>query len=189
MTPAEFARIKGVTRQTVNTAMQSRLKAAVIVRGGRKFIDQTLGLELWDRNTKRNNNAKISDAGKAADKRPAAAPRASNPDPPTTAAAAVAAAVLALPDDSIPGRDISEERKLHYQAELAKVQALQAREEVGSIDAMKREAFALGKAVRDGVLAVVPRVSADLAALADSFEIEQRLEAELLTALRVLADG
>ena len=189
LTPAEFARVKGVTRQTVSTAMQSRLKGAIVEQGGKRWIDRDRGLELWDRNTQRNNNAKISDAGKAADKRPAAAPQAPNPDLPTTAAAAVAAAVMALPDDSIPGRDISEERKLHYQAELAKVQALQAREEVGSIDAMKREAFALGKAVRDGVLAVVPRVSADLAALADSFEIEERLEAELLTALRVLADG
>jgi len=72
---------------------------------------------------------------------------------------------------------------------LAKVQALQARQEVGSIDAMKREAFALAKAVREGVLGIIPRVSADLAALADPFEIEQLLEAEVLTALRALADG
>ena len=96
---------------------------------------------------------------------------------------------MALRDDAIPGRDISEERKLHYQAELAKVQALQARQEVGSIEAMKREAFALAKSVRESVLGIIPRVSADLAALADPFEIEQRLETEVLTALRALTDG
>ena len=54
---------------------------------------------------------------------------------------------------------------------------------------MKREAFALAKSVREGLLGIIPRVSADLAALADPFEIEQRLEAEVLTALRALADG
>jgi hypothetical protein len=69
------------------------------------------------------------------------------------------------------------------------VQVLKEREQVGSIADMKREAFALAKSVREGMLAIVPRISADLAALADPFEIEQRLEAEVLTALRGLADG
>lgn len=188
VTQAEFARVKGVSTPTVCTAMKSRIAAAVVEQNGRRMLDKDLALELWDRNTKRNNNAKVSGEARAVDRRPAEHQEPAEP-PKQATAADIAAAVLALPDDAIPGRDISEERKLHYQAELAKVQALQAREEVGSVDAMKREAFALGKAVRDGVLAVVPRVSADLAALADSFEIEQRLEAELLTALRVLADG
>ena len=186
--PAEFALIKGVSKPTVSTAMKSRIAAAIVEKDGRRWLDRDLALELWDRNTRPNNNAKISQEGQARNRRPAE----QMPEllsPPTTAAAAVAAAVMALRDDAIPGRDISEERKLHYQAELAKVQALQARQEVGSIDAMKREAFALAKSVREGLLGIIPRVSADLAALADPFEIEQRLEAEVLTALRALADG
>ncbi|MEN9767687.1 MAG: hypothetical protein RLZZ32_1647 [Cyanobacteriota bacterium] len=186
--PAEFALIKGVSKPTVSTAMKSRIAAAIVEKDGRRWLDRDLALELWDRNTKPNNNAKISATGQARNRRPAE-PRPEPTPPPTTAAAAVAAAVMALRDDAIPGRDISEERKLHYQAELAKVQALQARQEVGSIDAMKREAFALAKAVREGVLGIIPRVSSDLAALADPFEIEQLLEAEVLTALRALADG
>jgi hypothetical protein len=183
--PAEFARIKGCSKPTVTAAMKSRIKAAIVEQGGKRLLDRDLALELWDRNTKPNNNAKIGEAGKARNRRPAEQPPAAT----TTTAAAVAAAVMALRDDAIPGRDVSEERKLHYQAELAKVQALQARQEVGSIDAMKREAFTLAKAVREGVLGIIPRVSADLAALSDPFEIEQLLEAEVLTALRVLADG
>ena len=63
------------------------------------------------------------------------------------------------------------------------------REELGSIADMKREAFGLAKAVREAVLGVVPRVSADLAAAGDRFEVERLLESELITALRVLADG
>lgn len=81
------------------------------------------------------------------------------------------------------------ERKEHYNAELAKVKALQARQEVGSIRDMEREAFALAKSIREGMLSIIPRISADLAALGDTFEIERLLEAEVTTALRVLADG
>lgn len=211
VTQAEFSRLAGVSRSAVKQAINNGLITAVLEQNGKVLINKNEGLAQYKANSRRQRATKQSkpDAtvqsapgvanseglemlswGQAATPTPARSKPVAVPSPPpTTAAAAVAAAVLALPDDSIPGRDISEERKLHYQAELAKVQALQAREEVGSVDAMKREAFALGKAVRDGVLSVVPRVSADLAALADSFEIEQRLEAELLTALRVLADG
>lgn len=187
VTQAEFALIKGVSKPTVCTAMKSRIAAAIVERNGKRMLDKELALELWDRNTKRNNNAKVSDNARARDRRPAEKQEPSVE--PSTAAAAVAAAVMAMPDDAIPGRDISEERKLHYQAEVAKVQALKERGEVGSIEAMKREAFALAKSVREAVLGVIPRVSADLAALADPFEIEQLLEAEVLTALRALADG
>jgi hypothetical protein len=190
--PSEFALIKGVSKGTVSDAMKSRIAGAIVLKNGRRMLDRDLALDLWDRNTKPNNNAKIGAAGLERNRRPAEQPREpapAAPAAPATTAAAVAAAVMALRDDAIPGRDVSEERKIHYQAELAKVQALQARQEVGSIDAMKREAFALAKTVREGVLGIIPRVSADLAALTDPFEIERRLEEEVTTALRSLADG
>jgi hypothetical protein len=187
--PSEFALIKGVSKGTVSDAMKSRIAGAIVLENGRRMLDRDLALDLWDRNTKPNNNAKIGAAGLERNRRPAEQPREPAPAAPATTAAAVAAAVMALRDDAIPGRDVSEERKIHYQAELAKVQALQARQEVGSIDAMKREAFALAKTVREGVLGIIPRVSADLAALTDPFEIERRLEEEVTTALRSLADG
>ena len=188
VTKKDFAAVKGVTPAAVSQACRQRIKAAIVVRNGKELLDQELALELWDKNTKRNGSQRLSpEAGQRA-RRPAEQPREQSTAP-TTTAAAVAAAVMALRDDAIPGRDVSEERKVHYQAELAKVQALQARQEVGSIEAMKREAFTLAKAVREGVLGIIPRVSADLAALSDPFAIEQLLEAEVLTALRVLADG
>lgn len=205
VSPAELAAIKGCSRASVSEAMKLRIKGAIVESDGRRMLDRDLALELWDRNTRRNNNARIGAAGKARDRRPAKAPaRTPAPAPPpadppaakaqpaqvlTTAAAAVAAEVMKLPDDAIPGLDESMERKEHYRAELAKVQALQARKEVGSVREMEREAFALGKAVREGVLAIIPRIGADLAAMGDRFEIEQLLEVELTTALRMLANG
>jgi hypothetical protein len=201
VSPAELAAIKGCSRASVSEAMRARIKGAIVESDGRRMLDRDLALELWDRNTRRNNNARIGAAGKARDRRPAKAPARTHPpaDPPsakappaqvlTTAAAAVAAEVMKLPDDAIPGLDESMERKEHYRAELAKVQALRERGEVGSIRDMEREAFALGKAVKEGVLAIIPRIGADLAAMGDRFEIEQLLEVELTTALRMLANG
>ena len=180
---ADYARMRECTEAAVSTARKDgRIKAAEVIRNGKVLIDSDKADALWARNSKRRRGGPSPKS--------AAKPAEPSPRPismPTDDQ--LLSLVMRLPEDAIRPIGESEERKLHYQAELAKVQALQAREEVGSIDAMKREAFALGKAVRDGVLAVVPRVSADLAALTDSFEIEQCLEAELLTALRVLADG
>ena len=193
--PAEFALIKQISRASVNEAMKTRIKGAIVEVDGRRMLDKDQALELWDRNTRRNNNSKIGAAGKARDRRPVTPqPVQEKPLPPpapqqASTAAAVAAEVMKLPDDAIPGLDASMERKEHYNAELAKVKALQARQEVGSIRDMEREAFALAKSIREGMLSIIPRISADLAALGDTFEIERLLEAEVTTALRVLADG
>ena len=191
--PSELALIKGVKPSSVTEAMKVRIAGAIVMVGKRRMLDKDLALELWDRNTIRNNNSRISAAGHARDRRPAVASSPSAPgattSPSTSTAEAVAVEVMKLPDDAIPGLDISNERKEHYNAELAKVKALQARAEVGSIRDMEREAFALAKSVREGMLSIIPRVSSDLAALSDAFEIERLLETEMATALRMLADG
>jgi hypothetical protein len=72
---------------------------------------------------------------------------------------------------------------------MAELEFKERDKQLGSIAEMKREAFALAKTVRDGMLGIIPRVSADLAALTDPFEIERRLEEEVLVALRALSDG
>jgi hypothetical protein len=64
----------------------------------------------------------------------------------------LAEAIRQLPDDAIPDLGISIERKEHYRAELAKIDAMHRRDELGSIADMKREAFGLAKSVREAVL-------------------------------------
>jgi hypothetical protein len=171
----EFSLLVGVSRPAISKAAKDgRLRDAVVVDNGRPMLNREQALQLWERGNVRK--ARSGSEPVAVVKR-------------EEVAAAVAAKVMALPDDEIPGLGISIERKEHYRAEVAKVQAMREREEVGLISEFERTAFAVGKAVREGVLGIVPRVSADLAAIGDVFEIERRLEAELITALRVLADG
>jgi hypothetical protein len=181
---ADFAKDQGVSRAAITQACSGRLASAVREVDGKRCLDQERALELWTRGSVRlARKPKAAPAAPPSSGRPGR-PRAVDPD-----AAAVAAEVMRLPDDAIPDLGISLERKEHYRAELAKVEAMRRREEVGSIAEMRREAFTLAKTVREGVLGVVARVSADLAAMTDQQEVEQRLEEELTVALRVLADG
>lgn len=186
VTYGQFAEEVGVSRPAISKAAKGRLAKAIREVKGRPMLDQELARRLWGQgNMRQARQISKADAAPVADA-PAPVTRRRLADP---VAAEVAAEVMKLPDDAIPDLGISLERKEHYRAELAKVEALQRREEVGSIAEMKREAFALAKQIREGVLGIIPRVSADLAALSDQFEVERRLEGELLVALRSLADG
>jgi hypothetical protein len=177
VTYTEFAERVGVSRPAISKAVKTRLAAAVVAKNGKPMLSLDRALELWS-------------AGNQRQARGRATPAPLPPKAPTLPSAAdLAKAVSQLPDDAIPDLGISIERKEHYRAELAKIQAMHQREELGSIADMKREAFGLAKSVREAVLGVVPRVSADLAAAGDRFEVERLLESELITALRVLADG
>jgi hypothetical protein len=179
VTQKEYALLRGCSDAAVSTARKDgRIKAAEVIVGGKVMIDSEKADELWERNTKRRRGG------------PSPKPR-NEPEPPVAMPTdeQLLNLVMRLPEDAIPPIIESEARKEHYLAEKHKIAALQARNEVGSIKAMEREAFALAKSVREGMLGIIPRISADLAALMDPFEIEQRLEAEMLTALRVLADG
>lgn len=106
-------------------------------------------------------------------------------------AAAVAKSVAASMGQGTggPSLAVSKQVKAAYDAKMAELEYKQRNGEMGRIEDMKREAFSLAKQIREGVLGIVPRVSADLAAISDQFEVERLLEGELLVALRSLADG
>ena len=183
--PAEFALIKGVTRQTVATAMKGRIAAAVVERDGARLIDRVLALELWDRNTLRNNNAKVGPAGGG---RPvAAAPTARVAAAPT--AEQVREYIEALPEDAIPDLNESRARREHYQAEQAKLAALQGRGELVPVAEVRKEAFSLARAVRDALSGMPDRLAPMLAATQDAAQCHRLLSEEIRVALRGLADG
>lgn len=186
VTQAEYAKLRGCSAAAVSHARKKRIKAAEVISGGKVLIDSDKADDLWVRNSKPRRGSTPS---KGSPQRPA---REAGPPPraqqlPTDEQ--LMAFVEGLPEDQVPDLIDSQRRREHYLAERAKVAALRDREEVGSIAEMRREAFALAKTTREGVMGIVPRVSADLAALADEFEVRQRLEEELLIALRMLADG
>jgi hypothetical protein len=192
VTFSKFAEVKGVSAAAVSIACKSRIKDAIVESNGRRMLDQDKALELWDRNTKRNGSERVSVGAKQRDRRPIN----QNPDPPPAVVVVPKAngdqlksLIMGLPEDQIPGLDVSRERKEHYNAEIARLQALKEREELVPTADVKRMASTLGRQIRDNILSIPNRVAPLLAAAQDSGEVHRLLSEELRTALRVLADG
>lgn len=175
----EFAKAKGVTPAAVTCAIRSgRLAGAVVTENGRELIDLERGMELWDQRTLRNNNARVGAADGPA------APAVVTPTP-----AQVRAYIEALPEDAIPDLNESRARREHYQAEQAKLAALQGRGELVPVAEVRKEAFSLARGVRDGLMGIPDRVAPMLAATQDAAQVHRLLSEEIRVALRVLADG
>ena len=186
---SDFARLKGVSAPAVTIAAKSRIKDAIVESGGKRMLDRDKALKLWDRNTKRNGSEKLSPEAMARARRPLKADAGSvvtgipkpSPDQLKTL-------IMGLPEDQIPGLDVSRERKEHYLAEVARMDALAKRRELVPGDAVTKEASRLGRQVRDLLLIIPGRNAANLATMQDAEAIKALLEAEIHTALRGLAN-
>lgn len=176
---SEFAKIKGVSAAAVSQAIRSgRIRGAVVTRGGREFLDHDLALELWERNTLQQ-------------------------PPPTTAAPRTVRAAEAtgptdeqlrafirgLSEDQIPDLNESRARREHYQAEKARLEALQGRGELVPAQEVKAEAARLAKQVRDLLLMIPARTAGKIATMQDQEQIRSYLMDEIETALRGLANA
>ena len=182
--PAEFALIKGVTRQTVATAMKSRIAGAIVEKDGKKLLDRDLALELWDRNTIKNNHAKLGPAQVTV-----APSQIAEVAPAKVSNEQLRRLISELPEDAIPELNESRARREHYQAEKARLEALQGRGELVTAEDVKREAFALGRALRDQLMGIPDRVASMVAATNDPRQVHQLLTEEIRVALRGLSDG
>lgn len=77
--------------------------------------------------------------------------------------------------------------KEDYLARLAKLEFEEKSGKLVEADQVKDEAFRVARTVRDSILNVPDRISAELAAESDAFKIHQRLTDELRKALEMLA--
>jgi len=175
VTFAEFALIKGCTKAAVTHASKSRIAGAVVIKDEKKWLDRDLALELWRKNTLKNNVAKVDDPDPV--------------DPPPRDARELRQRVAGLPDDEIPDLNESRARREHYQAELAKLEVdLKRRELVPAVE-VKKEAYALGRSVREALANLADRLSHQLAGETDPARIHAVLTDEHRAALVELADG
>jgi hypothetical protein len=135
VTFSEFAAIKGCSKAAITAAIRTeRIAAAVVEKDGKRWLDRDVALELWNKNTKKTHNARVSEADPVESQTPRELQRR----------------VAALPDDEIPELNESRARREHYQAELAKLEVdLKRRELVPAVE-VKKEAFALGRSVARG---------------------------------------
>ena len=173
VTFSEFAAIKGCTKAAVTHATKSRIAAAVVEQDGKRWLDRDLALELWRKNTLKNNAAKVDE-----------------PDPVKPRdARELRQQVAGLPDDEIPELNESRARREHYQAELAKLEVdLKRKELVPAVDVQK-EAFALGRSVREALANLADRLSYQLAGETDPARIHAVLTDEHRSALVELSNG
>jgi len=147
----------------------------VVEKDGKRWLDRDLALELWRKNTLKNNNAKVDEPDAV-------------PSPPRDARE-LRQRVAGLPDDLIPELNESRARREHYQAELAKLEVdLKRRDLVPAVE-VKKEAFALGRSVREALANLADRLSHQLAGETDPARIHAVLTDEHRAALVELADG
>ena len=174
VTFAEFAAIRGCSKGAVTHATKSRIAAAVVEKDGRRWLDRDLALELWNKNTVANAQSKVS--------------RADPIEPLPADAAELKRRVEGLPDDAIPDLNESRARREHYQAELAKLQVTQQRGELVPADEVKKQAFQLGRSVREALSNLADRLSHQLAGETDPVRIHQVLTQEHRAALVEMCD-
>jgi len=176
VTFSEFATIKGCAKGTVTAATKNRIADAVVEVDGKRWLDRDLALELWNRNTKATHNAKVSKP----DPIEALAPRD---------ARQLRQKVAGLPDDEIPELNESRARREHYQAELAKLEVDLKRKELMPAVDVQKEAFALGRSVREALANLADRLSHQLAGETDPARIHAVLTDEHRAALVELSNG
>ena len=174
VTKSEYARSRGCSPAAVTGAIKTgRIKAAVVTKDGREFLDFDKANELWERNTQQQP--------------PPTRAAKSTPKPPTDRE--LQAFIQGLPEDQIPDLNDSRARREHYLAEKARLEALRGRDELVPSDQVKAEAFACARAVRDALLGLADRLAPMLAATTDARECHRLLTEEHRIALRGLADG
>lgn len=178
VTKSEFARLRGRSPGAVTAAIKcGRIRDAVVTKDGRELLDFDKANELWERNTQEQ-----PPRTQRADKPPAKPVK-----PPTDQD--LQAFIQGLPEDKIPDLNDSRARREHYLAEKARMEALQGRDELVPADQVKAEAFALARAVRDGMLGIADRLAPQLAATTDARQVHILMTDEIRVALRGLADG
>ena len=176
MTPSEYARHRGCSPAAVTLAMKERIAGAIVMRGSKRMLDRDKADHLWNSRGARPPKSLVS-SGRGEE--PGRLPTPEQ----------VRAAVSGMPEDEIPGLDVSRERKEHYQAEIARLSALKERGELVPAAEVQKTAFALGRMIRDSLQVIPDRVAAQVAATKDVREVHRLLSDEIAVALRGLANG
>jgi hypothetical protein len=107
---------------------------------------------------------------------------------PQTVARGLAELVAGLPEDAIPSLSCSRERREHYRAELARLEALQRRGDLVPAAEVKHEAYEVARAVRDRLLSLPHRLAPQLAVTRDTTEAFRLLDSEIRTSLYGLVE-
>ncbi len=161
MSMSQYAQHRGVSKQAVSVAVKKG-RISCKWEGVKAFIDSEKADREWGSNTDLTTAPQREEAPP-----PPAEPTA---EPERRLGVAGAAAILK-----------------GYQAKLAKLQFEEKSGKLVATDVVEHDAFRVARAVRDGMLSIPAKVSAELAAETDPFEVHKKLEREIRLALENLA--
>jgi hypothetical protein len=172
--------LRGGSHVAVLKAIESgRLtKRSATKEDGKWVIRPEAADKEWAKNTVEQQPEKATEMVKEAARQEMAAPR---PQPQRRDVS------LESETKGLPDRAASRAVRELYQARLAKLEYEERNRQRVPADEVKREAFSLGKTIRESVLNIPDRISTELAALADAAEIHRVLTVELRQALEELA--
>ena len=170
----EYARHRGCDPKAVRTALQSgRITAE---REGKEWrIDAVKADAEWDENTqhgkpkgRQSKEAILSVAGDSGHQKPESGE--------------------ITPAEAFKRFNIANAKEKEFKARLAELECGRQSGELVDAAKVRATAFAMMRQVRDAMLDIPNRCSADLAAETDDFEVHQKHTAEIKIALRTLAE-
>ena len=86
-----------------------------------------------------------------------------------------------------PAFNESRAKRVYYEAKLCEMEVKLREGKLVDVETIRNKSFKLGRQVRDGMLNIPDRISADLAAETDAFKVHARLTKEIREVLTALA--
>ncbi len=163
---AEYAKLRGVSRQAVAAAVKSgRISDAV---GDDGLIDVDLADRLWAENTNpvQGEHGHIRKRVKKGEEE-------------------IIEAAVSVGIDPLRPPSLSESKTLEaaYKARLAQLEYERLSGQVVDAEAVKKEAFRVARITRDSMLAIPDRLAAELAGVTEPFEVHQKMMSEIRNAI------
>ena len=159
---AELAKLKNVSRMAVSKKVKSgKLDSAVVNHNGRKLVNKEEAFRLWELQ----------------------AP----PSKDTTVRKKLKEEINSKTIEEIPSYGESKAKREYFLAELAKLDVEEKKEQLVSVDEIKKSSFAKARAMREALTNLADRLSHQLAGEDDATVIHNLLSIEHREALENLA--
>ena len=135
---ADLATLKNVSRQAIyDRKRRGFFDKAIVKHNGKEVLNSEIALQLWDKNEV--NITKLTTKKDLKDK------------------------IESLPADSIPDFAESKAKREFYLAELAKLDVEEKKEQLVSVQDIKKSSFATARAIRESLSNLADRLSHQLA--------------------------
>ena len=162
ITMAELAKLKNVSRMAVSKKVRSgKLDGAIVNHNGKKLVNKDEAFRLWELQAPPSRDKSVRTQLKKE--------------------------INSLPADSIPDFAESKAKREFYLAELAKLDVEEKKEQLVSVDEIKKSSFAKARDIREAFSYLADRLSHQLAGEDDATVIHNLLSTEHREALENLA--